>query len=405
MSWDISPPDLSRSPARGWFPPIDSTPPTYSAGWWVVLNVENAFSVHLVTEAELGALLHLDMVAAFEADREAALRQVSMLVADRPIAVDRVLHMSATFQFDNALAVTVDRALEFTRTTGLDLSQVLMVNRSAGLVSIGRLSNSLTVTATRSSGLIRVAPLSLSRSVSVDRSADFAIRSNIDAAQVVTGDRALELARINFIDSALSVSADRYAAMGRPPYATTVQQFSSAGSYSYTIPRNCDFIDVVLLGGGGGGRSMPAVGTWGQGGRAGTWQTYTLVRGVDIPFATTVITGSVGTGGAGGAAAIGSNPGQPGGATTAVATGWAGTHSAAGGAGGGNTFDPNGQGPGDLTYNGQLYDGGEERTSLGGGQTGNPPGGGGTASQVSVGFFGTAGGAGAPGAAWFRAYQ
>ncbi|ASW31265.1 hypothetical protein SEA_FRED313_5 [Mycobacterium phage Fred313] len=188
-----------------------------------------------------------------------------------------------------------------------------------------------------------------------------------------------------------------------PEFTEVRQQFSTAGAYTFNIPAGCLYIDVILLGGGGGGRSMPLAGVGGEGGRAGTWSTYTLRRGVDIPWSTAQITGTVGAGGAGGAAAVGANPGKPGGATTATATG-VGTLSAAGGAGGGNAFDPNGQGAGSRTVNGVLYQGGAERASVGTGLAGNPPGGGGTASQVSLFIIGTAGGNGAPGSAWFRAY-
>jgi hypothetical protein len=126
--------------------------------------------------------------------------------------------------------------------------------------------------------------------------------------------------------------------------------YSTAGSYSYTIPSWANKIDVIVLGGGAAGTN----GTLGNGsgGRAGSWSLVTLTRGVDIPLATTTITGVVGAGGTGN--------GGAGVASTATGTGMT-SLSGAGGSGNMGLVDPNGQGAGTQVYNGQTYVGGAIR--------------------------------------------
>ncbi|APL99599.1 minor tail protein [Mycobacterium phage Camperdownii] len=192
-----------------------------------------------------------------------------------------------------------------------------------------------------------------------------------------------------------------------PEFAEVRQQFTNTGNYSFTIPALCHRLDIILLGGGGGGQGMGNATAWGKGGDAGNWQIVTLVRGIDIPWTTTQITGSVGVGGTAGAGGLylGNNgPGGPGGNTTAVITG-VGTLTALGGAGGHErNLDTTGKSPGTRNVNGIDYVGGAEADGIAGSQAGNPPGGGGQASRTSTGFFGIAGGAGARGQAWIRAY-
>ncbi|AOT25509.1 hypothetical protein SEA_MARGO_5 [Mycobacterium phage Margo] len=193
-----------------------------------------------------------------------------------------------------------------------------------------------------------------------------------------------------------------------PEFTEVRQQITTAGSYTFNIPAGCLFIDVILLGGGGGGQGMGSATAWGQGGWAGSWGIWTLRRGIDIPWSTTQITGVVGAGGTAGPgfSLSGTGAGGAGGNTTAVATGWAGTHVANGGAGGNNrNLDTTGKSPGTQTVNGINYVGGAEAfNAVGGSAAGNIYGGGGQAAMISIGFFGNAGGAGARGTAWFRAY-
>ncbi|AGR46446.1 hypothetical protein ODIN_31 [Mycobacterium phage Odin] len=187
-----------------------------------------------------------------------------------------------------------------------------------------------------------------------------------------------------------------------PSFEPELTPIITVGPYTYSIPSDAQFIDVILLGAGGGGQGFASAGIWGQGGFAGNWVTVTLERGVHIPMSTLQITGVIGTGGDGGAGAfIGQNPGKAGSATTALATGMS-SLSAAGGAGGnnGSSLDFTGKSPGSRTYNDLLYEGGAA-ASVG---AGNPAGGGGAAGQQSYLLGGSTGGKGARGQAWFYAY-
>ncbi|QBP30513.1 hypothetical protein SEA_CHARM_32 [Mycobacterium phage Charm] len=183
-----------------------------------------------------------------------------------------------------------------------------------------------------------------------------------------------------------------------PSFNPVGQTFATAGAYTYNIPAGCSFIDVILMGGGGGGKSFGLAGAYADGGDPGQWYLATLVRGVDIPFATTQIAGVVGVGGTGGAGGFTSNNGGNGGNTTAVATGMT-TRTAAGGLGATTrTLSILGPGPSpsSQTLSGQTYNAGA--TALTG--AGNAPGGAGCGTTIST----TAGSAGARGQAWFYAY-
>lgn len=175
----------------------------------------------------------------------------------------------------------------------------------------------------------------------------------------------------------------------------TLTTISTAGAYSYTIPRNCNTIDVILLGGGGGGGSSNFF-AWGGGGNAGSRTYVTLQRGVDIPWSATVITGSVGSGGA-------SN--TNGSATSASASGWAGTSASGGTKGAQDSNGPAGSDTpgGTLSLHSQSYPPGI------GGKAGDPQtanaayGSGGCGGKSNFGYG--PGTSGRQGAAWFYAYQ
>ncbi|QWY79548.1 hypothetical protein SEA_SCOUT_5 [Mycobacterium phage Scout] len=181
-----------------------------------------------------------------------------------------------------------------------------------------------------------------------------------------------------------------------PAFTPQEQIFNVVGAYTYNIPANCRFIDVILLGGGGGGKGLGLIGLWGEGGKAGTWQAFTLQRGVHIPWSATQIVGQIGAGGAQSNTSGGNGgSGEP---TTAVVPVF-GTVAAAGGDGGTQqNLDTPGKSPGNITHNGRTYVGGAQQNSP---QTaGNPPGGGGGGATITFGR----GGAGARGQAWFYAY-
>ncbi|WP_396902684.1 hypothetical protein [Mycolicibacterium sp.] len=194
---------------------------------------------------------------------------------------------------------------------------------------------------------------------------------------------------------------------GFTPHSPASASWAAAGTYTFTIPVWCRYIDVVLLGAGGGGASSGPLYTWGgYPGEAGVYATTSLERGVHIPWTAIFITLTVGTGGARGSGGVTGTEGRAGGSTVLTYTNLAGatvTVAATGGAGGianlTGTTDNTGRSPGNHTYNGQVYTGGAAQSTAG--SAGNPPGGGGAGGRN----FGGAGGVGAPGGAWCRAYQ
>lgn len=137
-----------------------------------------------------------------------------------------------------------------------------------------------------------------------------------------------------------------------------LSQFTTAGSWSYTVPAGFSKADVVVLGGGAGGQY--SIG--GDGGGAGSFAATTY-------NGPTSLSGTVGAGSAGGSrsAAIVSQ----GGASTSSGI------SGAGGIGAAST-DRFGLSAGSYTYNGRTYDAGTAgkggnagATSSGPGQAGN----------------------------------
>jgi hypothetical protein len=167
------------------------------------------------------------------------------------------------------------------------------------------------------------------------------------------------------------------------------------GTYEWAIPFSATTIDYVLLGGGGGGNGSGAIA--GRGGGAGVWLHGTLVRGGNIPSDTQVITVTVGAGGSAGPGAPANGPGGNGSASSITFVGIGAPLSAAGGAGGANTVSSGWGVPSLLNFNGRDYPGGAQQIRIGGG--GFWPGGGGAGGVLLL-----AGGPGAHGAVWLRAY-
>ncbi|QFG14263.1 minor tail protein [Mycobacterium phage Tourach] len=217
-----------------------------------------------------------------------------------------------------------------------------------------------------------------------------------------------------------TTSGDQYAAAavrllpaegGEPENPGELATFSTTGPYTYDIPSWATHVDVIAIGGGGGGAGGANVGNGdGQGGSAGTWQSLTVKRGVDIPSGVTQITGVVGTGGTAGGSGNGSGGG--GNASTALASGL--SVSAAGGGGGSGTNPAGGQttygkSPGNRVFNGQTYTGGAQagtsNNPSGTGTTGNAPGGGGEGGGGVLFGTGSNGGPGGAGRVFFYAYR
>ncbi|APD19162.1 hypothetical protein SEA_MITTI_29 [Mycobacterium phage Mitti] len=229
--------------------------------------------------------------------------------------------------------------------------------------------------------------------------------SALIAAQLVAAATGASVAAatllMRIVAAALSASSAS-AGAAFPAQSPAPTQYDSPGTYNYSIPYWCRFIDVVLVGGGAGGNGGSAAGATGHGGFAGVWASITLERGVHIPWTAAVIAIVVGVGGTAGAGGVVGALGGTGGTSSASADGWAGI-SAAGGTARplvGLLHRP-GDGPGNHVHNGITYVGGAESLN---GAAGNPPGGAGSGGVGGI-FSGATGGAGAPGRAWLRAYQ
>jgi Concanavalin A-like lectin/glucanases superfamily len=187
--------------------------------------------------------------------------------------------------------------------------------------------------------------------------------------------------------------------VGFPPNGPTTTKITTLGANTYDIPYWCTFIDLILVGGGGGGSYSSFAN--GVGGAGGQLVGQTFQRGNQIPWTTTTIAVTVGSGGTAGTGTVGPTAG---GHTTATWTGKAGMPLTAGG--GGAMASPMGQtgtgtSPGSVTVNSTSYSGGANQTTAGG--PGNAPGGagaGGSGLDLEV-----AGGAGAGGAAYVVARQ
>lgn len=178
---------------------------------------------------------------------------------------------------------------------------------------------------------------------------------------------------------------------------------TTVGTFEYQIPAWCERMDIIVVGGGGGGEGGNIEVT-GAGGKPAKFVGSTIIRGVDIPWATTVLTGQVGAGGLGGRGVslpsfsdwFGGIDGQQGDTTEVIASGMT-TITSGGGAGGKNGYIT-GAGVDDYTFNGVTYPGSETQELAG--KPGNSPGGGGGGGFIFVGR----GGDGGNGQIWIRAY-
>lgn len=185
-------------------------------------------------------------------------------------------------------------------------------------------------------------------------------------------------------------------------------RFSFPGSFSYQIPTWAERLDIIAVGGGGGGESGGVLVT-GSGGSAAPWAYRTIIRGVDIPYATRYLAGVIGAGGAGGrglstfagqnfsADGFGGENGRPGQDTYVVGSGLT-TLTSVGGAAGIGQPTVQGAALADLLFNGKNYPGAQIENVPG--NDGNHPGGGGAGGWPGIGR----GGAGGDGQIWIRAY-
>lgn len=178
---------------------------------------------------------------------------------------------------------------------------------------------------------------------------------------------------------------------------------TTPGSFEYEIPHWCERMDIVVIGGGGGGEGGGLAET-GAGGNPAAFTYSTVIRGVDIPWATTHIKGVVGAGGRGGRGVqflawgdfFGGIDGEDGNPSYAVASGMTTIHSD-GGVGGKLGF-VTGDGVDDLEFNTKTYTGSADQKIIS--DPGNSPGGGGAGGWMLVGR----GGDGGDGQVSIRAY-
>lgn len=188
-----------------------------------------------------------------------------------------------------------------------------------------------------------------------------------------------------------------------PATTPDVANYTSAGSFSYTIPSWAYRFDVAVLGGGASGDVGGAGLNDGAGGGKATWVTTTWTRGYDFPLTATSFSVVVGAGGTGPAAFNG--PGNPGNSSSVTAQSGPTVTSS-----GGITYNRLASGhvqAGDsatgITFNGTSLPGGT------GGSGGTPGGnagaygsGGGGGNGVVLGSV--AGGSGSRGYAFIKAY-
>ena len=156
-----------------------------------------------------------------------------------------------------------------------------------------------------------------------------------------------------------------------PTQVEATSEYGNLGTFEWVIPFSATKIDYVLLGGGGRGGWETLIP--GAGGRAGNWLKGTLVRGTDIPISTQALSGSVGAGSTEGGVDGGSTILSGVGMTDKIATG---------GVSGTVTGTFHGQGAGEQTLNGRVFEGGGVRITMGG--DGKSPGGGGAGTDQAL---------------------
>lgn len=385
MAWHTTrptPPQLVL-PRPGWHaepPPPEHLLPR-PVGWWAVLALDTAVTLHWLSEVELEYVRAIGIeVLAVTASRSLALQKIGMVTMQRNLTVDRPLALQGIYLTGLSLNVALQRALTFQR--------------------IGVLSLPAALDLTPTLGLLAVPPLDVPAAWAVSSSLNLTPVRPVDVPQVLTVGRSLSLGTIQTLALNRSIALSSPLAFGFPPTAEVTDALGTAGTnsdepYTFTIRRWSEFIDEVLLGGGGSGQASASfiVGV-GDGGGAGKWATRTWVRGTELGYDLLTITGTMGRGGDGppGPSVLTGEVGDP----TVSSTGL----SAAGGDPGALWGTSNGDAVPALSFNGKAYTGGARTGTGRNGPNGNWPGGGGAGS---TGFGG--GGSGARGRAWYRSYQ
>lgn len=268
------------------------------------------------------------------------------------------------------------------------------LDRLAQLAVAGTLSVQLLQQFGRAAGLAAVGTLA----------AQVSQAYTLGAALSGAGSLAAQVAQKYQLGAAFAGAGAMACTAAFPSMSPATQTFSSTGSATYNIPYWCRYIDVVFISGGSSGQTgNGAINTAGKGGNPGAWQGIRLERGVDIPWTATTLSLNVGSGGA--RPANSDNAGPTAGANTVLTyqnlAGQTITVTATGGSG--TQSGQNGGSPGNFTFQGIGYSGGNGGTGNAG--AGAQPGGGGAGGNGGIFGSRTQGGLGGNGQAWCRAYQ
>lgn len=377
---DAPAPALVRAP--GWFETTtepDEAPT--EIGWWALLTIDTRSIADPVQSVTLLAIKRLALAQLAAATQSLTLRKIATAVFTNTATTTQLLTLQKIAKLALANTAPAVQALALVRVVGLALTPAA----GAGVQALG---------------LARVGTLQLSSTAPATQTFALGVIQALDFASAGAGVQALGLGKTALV-TMVSYGVGRPGLFGASfrPTAETTLAITATGQY--TIPRWCDAIDFVLIGGGSGGYGgNGGNGQDGLGGNAGSWDAITLRRGVDIPFQTTQLQVTVGAagaqspgresaGGAGGNSLVYSP------SLSVLATGAGGQPRNGYGNAQGLTAAP-------FTYNGVTYTGG-----AGGGENtaGSAPGGGGGGGYG--GFFTSAGPgrAGGAGRVWARAYQ
>ncbi|QWY82304.1 minor tail protein [Gordonia phage Phishy] len=349
MSWSPAGPVAPTLDRLGWTPAGPAEPPPSGAGWW---NVPQAALVDGAATSDAALIAQTSRVRDGAASSDSLYMgldpandfEVRIRVRDHALTHDR-------------LAVVID---ERTLESAAAADQLRLGVRAAGSAAAG------------DELLLAV---------------DILARDDAALADLASALRARQRGR----DAAAVGDA---ATAGFTSVAPVTSTFTAVGVAMYPIPVWSRYIDLVGLGGGAGGNGGGSFA--GRGGRASSWASVTIERGVDIPWSVTSLSVVVGDGGVRGNAFGGT--GGDGNPSYVQHSGADLMRSAGATAVGGTGVDRTGDGvsPDTLAFAGSTYTGGPPSTT----DTASVPGSGGRGG----GSF-QAGTKGGRGQIWARARQ
>jgi len=307
---------------------------------------------------------------------------------------------NSTTEFVGAGALAADIRQIYTRQADMSGAGTMAADARVRLDRIAQLAAAGTLSVQLLQQFLRPAVFSAAGTMAAQVSQAYAL----GAALTGVGTLATQVAQKYQLGAAFAGAGSMACGAAFPAMSPATQNFSSTGNGTYNIPYWCRYIDVVFIGGGASGQTgNGAISTAGKGGNPGQWQAVRLERGVDIPWTATTLTLNVGSGGA--RPANSDNAGPTAGANTVLTyqnlAGQTITLTAAGGSG--TQSSQNGGVPGNFTFQGVPYTGGNGGTGNAG--AGAQPGAGGAGGNGGIFGSRTQGGLGGNGQAWCRAYQ